>query len=121
VRRVLREERRDLALSLAFVDRRRIREVNRRFLGRRGVTDVIAFPAESGVGQPIAEVVICAELAVSEARKRGHAASAELALYVVHGVLHVLGYDDTTRSATARMRKREAEVLTALGYGQVAV
>jgi len=116
VRRVQRQEGQDLALSLVFVDDRRIRELNRRFLGRNTVTDVLAFP-----GEPVAEVIVNAEKAVSEAQKRGLKPSAELMLYVIHGVLHLLGYDDQSASAVKLMRKREAELLEALGYGRVPV
>jgi len=116
VRRVQRQEGQDLALSLVFVDDRRIRELNRRFLGRNTVTDVLAFP-----GEPVAEVIVNAEKAVSEAQKRGLEPSAELMLYVIHGVLHLLGYDDQSASAVKLMRRREAELLEALGYGRVPV
>ncbi len=60
---------------------------------------------------PFGEIVISADRAVEEARRRRLDPRRELLLYAVHGMLHLVGYDDATPAARARMRRREAEVL----------
>jgi probable rRNA maturation factor len=104
----------------------RLSDLCRRFLGRPRRTDVLAFPAgddeppkgEHGEGH-LGDVVVNADRAVREARRRGIAPEAELFLYVVHGLLHLVGYDDRSPEKTRRMRRREAEVLRRFGYAAV--
>jgi len=117
VRRVLalalRMAGRDAELSVALVGDEEMTALNERFLGRAEVTDVLAFPY-SAEGEPlVGEVIANAELAAREAATRGHTAQDELLLYFVHGLLHLLGYDDHTAPERRRMRRREAEVLAA--------
>jgi probable rRNA maturation factor len=104
------------AVSLAVVDDATIREVNRRHLGHDWPTDVVTFPL-SGPGDPelAGEVVVSAEMAAATAREAGVPAWDELALYVVHGLLHLCGHDDTDDASRAAMRRREGEVLARLG------
>jgi probable rRNA maturation factor len=103
-------------LSLAIVDEEEMTELNRRFLGRREPTDVLSFPMrdedESGM---FGEVVVCADVAAREAGRRRLAYDTELALYALHGLLHLLGYDDRTAPQRERMGKRENEILAAFG------
>src|SRR3954465_11327698 len=96
------------SVSLAFVDDAPIHRLNKQFLDHDEPTDVLTFPL-SGPGAKTldGEVVIGAEVARVQAAERGHAEAAELALYVVHGLLHLCGYDDTTAAAARRMRDRE--------------
>ena len=119
VRQVLRlaltMEGRDAELSVALVGDGEIAALNERFLGRREVTDVLAFPY-SGEGEALCgEIVVNAELAAREAAGRAHSAQDELMLYLVHGLLHLLGYDDHTAADARRMHRREGEVLAAAG------
>ncbi|MEK7865529.1 MAG: rRNA maturation RNase YbeY [Planctomycetota bacterium] len=120
VRGVLRREGCALDVELVFVDSDGIREVNRRFLGRRGVTDVIAFPLAEGVAPPgtplLGEVVVCVERAISEARRRRLPLDREIVLYAIHGVLHLLGYDDHAAADIRRMRAAESEALRSAGW-----
>ena len=100
-------------VSVAVVDNAEIRRVNRRFLGRSRVTDVIAFPSADGVGarcdeEPMGEVVVSAERARQAATG---SAQAELLLYVVHGVLHLLGWDDDTPERRERMHREALRIL----------
>jgi probable rRNA maturation factor len=99
-------------LSIALTGDAEIRRINRRFLGHDWATDVIAFP----LGDGDAEVVVSLERAVAQARARGHPWRAELALYIVHGVLHLHGHDDHEPAARRRMLAAERRVLAALGY-----
>ena len=109
------------AVSLAFVDNPTIHRLNKQFLDHDEPTDVLTFPL-SGPGAKAleGEVVIGAETARAHAAERGHDEQAELALYVVHGLLHLCGYDDTTAKAAARMRQRERYYLQRLGLPPIA-
>ncbi len=103
----------ELDVSVAVVTDREIARLNEAFLGHAGPTDVLSF-ALGEDGGPFGEIVISADRAVDEARRRRLDPRRELLLYAVHGMLHLAGYDDATRAARARMRRREAEVLRAL-------
>jgi len=95
-RDVLRSERvRNALVSITFVDRRRITALNRRHLGRRAATDVIAFgfSRASAADPVVGDVYIAPEVARDNARARGIAARQEITRVVVHGLLHVLGFD----------------------------
>lgn len=116
VQTALEQEGREAELSLALVDDEGIVELNRRFLGREGVTDVLAFPYGESEGKVEGEIIVNAELAVRQAEDRPHGAKEELLLYIAHGVLHLLGYDDHEPEETRRMRRREQDVLTAAGF-----
>src|SRR5947207_15795210 len=108
-------------VSLAFVDNPTIHRLNKQFLDHDEPTDVLSFPL-SGPGAKAleGEVVIGAEVARAQAADRGHDEQAELALYVVHGLLHLCGYDDTTPAAARRMRERERHYLQVLGLPPIA-
>ncbi len=128
-------------VSVAVVDDAHIARLNKRHLNHEGSTDVLAFdlreeqrtagfnprpptadpcrlkpPAQSHVD---GEIVVSADTAARVARERGHGLEAELALYAVHGTLHLLGYDDHTQPAAARMHELEDEILSAIGVGAV--
>jgi probable rRNA maturation factor len=104
------------SVSLAFVDNVTIHRLNKQFLDHDEPTDVLTFPL-SGPGAKTleGEVVIGAEVARAQAAERGHDEQAELALYVIHGLLHLCGYDDTTAAAAKKMRGREQHYLQLLG------
>lgn len=90
---VLRAERRRALLSLTFVGRDRMRALNLRWMGKRGPTDVLAFALENPGGTLAGDIYICPWVAAREARARRIPLRQELRRLVVHGVLHVLGYD----------------------------
>jgi len=99
-------------IDLAVVDRRRIGELNRKYLRRRGATDVLAFDLSDDLTNGLCgQIVVCADVAVAEARRRSHGPQRELMLYVVHGLLHLMGYDDTSPRAAARMHARQEQLL----------
>jgi probable rRNA maturation factor len=113
-RATLRAERvRDALLSITLVDRRTIARLNRRHLGHAGSTDVISFGfARATARDPVVgDVYIAPEIGRENAKERGVPAREELARLVVHGVLHVLGYDhpdgDDEREASAMWRRQE--------------
>jgi len=100
------------SVSIALVDDATIQGVNRRHLAHDWPTDVISFRL-SDAGEPFlsGEVVVSAERAASVARQFGVDPRAELALYVVHGLLHLCGYDDLATPDVHAMRRRESEIL----------
>jgi len=111
-------------LSVAVVGATAMATLHRRFLGLPGPTDVLSFDlgTERRRGYIDGEVVVCADVARKRAAGRGRslqAARAELALYVVHGILHLTGYDDHTAAAARRMHVREDKLLFELGLGAV--
>lgn len=110
------EGRAQAAVSIALVDNAAIHEINRRHLGHDWPTDVISFVLSDHDDSELAgELVVSAEMAEQTAREAGADPTAELALYVVHGLLHLCGFDDTTEAGAAAMRKREGEVLAREG------
>jgi probable rRNA maturation factor len=117
VRTVLIAEGRPRAsISIALVDQAAIHAINRSHLGHDWPTDVISFPLSEPTDPTLAgELVVSAELAASTAAEIGVDPRDELALYVVHGLLHLCGYDDLSESEADAMRRRENELLTGCG------
>lgn len=107
-------------ISVALVDDPRMAELNEAHLNHKGATDVLTFdlgePGREGVE---GEIVLSVDTAHREAHRRGHSLEAELALYAVHGTLHLLGLDDGSQLEAVKMHEVEDEILASLGYGQV--
>jgi probable rRNA maturation factor len=101
-----------MPVSLLLTDEAGIAKIHGEFLGDPSGTDVISFPLDDGV-----DLVVSVERAREQAIARGHATEAELALYMVHGILHACGYDDVEPSDREAMRVAERAVLDALGLG----
>jgi probable rRNA maturation factor len=111
----------DAEISLAFVDNPTIHRLNQRFLQHDEPTDVLSFPlSEPNAKRLSGELVIGAEVALAQANARGHDVQAELALYVIHGLLHLCGRDDHDEADAAAMRERERHYLQRLGFPDVA-
>jgi probable rRNA maturation factor len=116
VRAVLREAGvRDARVSVAVVDDPAIHALNRRFLGHDYPTDVLSFPLERSDGRLEGEIVVSAETAVAQAARFGWPAAHELLLYVVHGALHLVGYEDATPRQRTAMRDGERAHLGRMG------
>jgi probable rRNA maturation factor len=115
IERVMAAEREGSAtISLAIVDNAAIHALNRQFLEHDYPTDVLSFVLEDR-GQLEGEIVVSAEMAASEAARFGWTPADELLLYVIHGALHLVGYDDLEPEAAERMRAAEARHLAAFG------
>jgi probable rRNA maturation factor len=111
----------DYEISLAFVDDATIHRLNRQFLGHDEPTDVLSFPLSEGKSGKLAgELVVGALVAREQAARRGHDVQAELALYVIHGLLHLCGHDDHERADAEAMRQRERHYLRQLGLPDIA-
>lgn len=104
----------DRELHISIVDDREIRRLHGRFLGRRRATDVIAFNLEGPSSSPLlGEVVISAETAARQSRRVGVPVALELELLLVHGLLHLAGWDDHEPQDARRMHERERAILSA--------
>lgn len=124
IEHVLRRHRiRSCDLEVVILGEAGIARLNRQWLAHEGATDVITFdladePGER-VGHVSGQINVCWPIARKQAIRRGHTAQTELLLYVVHGLLHLLDFDDHDPQAAARMHRRENELLEELGLGSV--
>ncbi len=117
----------NVEISLVITGQERIQELNRQYRGKDQPTDVLSFAmAEQKENEPTAfigppdgllhlgEVIISYPQAELEANERGHSTQREMAILIVHGVLHILGYDHEQPEKEPAMTAREKEVLTEL-------
>lgn len=97
-------------------------ELNARYRGHRGATNVLSFPAGEAFAlperefAPLGDLVVCAEVVAREAREQKKTLDAHWAHMLIHGALHLLGYDHVTGSQARRMESRERKLLAALGF-----
>jgi probable rRNA maturation factor len=127
-------------MSIIFIGEPDIAELNESFLGKSGPTDVLSFPIDaadldiapigsgatrgpdrapldpSDLPMLLGDVVICPLVAAAQAPTHAGTLDDELALLVVHGILHVLGYDHAEPDETAVMRRRELDLLEQLHW-----
>jgi probable rRNA maturation factor len=106
----------DAGVTIAFVSDRAMRELNRRWRGKRGTTDVLSFPLEQeeweqGEGRTLGDVVISVERAARQAEENGLTLDEEIAQLILHGLLHLCGYDHETdkgemNALELRLRRR---------------
>ncbi len=116
VGRILRGESiRSAEISLAVVDDPTLQELHREYLDDDTPTDVMSFVLDRQAGHLVGEVVASADTAARTARQFDWPAADELLLYVIHGTLHLVGYDDTTPEARAEMRELERRHLARFG------
>ena len=110
----------DYEISLAFVDNSTIHRLNQRYLQHDEPTDVLSFPlSEPNATKLAGELVVGVEVAAEQAADRGHDIQDELTLYVIHGLLHLCGYDDKNDAAEKQMRERERHYLRRLGLPDI--
>ena len=111
-------------LSVLLVDPDYMAELNHRWMGAEGPTDVLAFPMDEGsidhgpnepsTGEPtlLGDIVLCPEVAAKQAAAAGHSPDDELHLLTVHGVLHLLGYDHAEPEEEREMFALQARLLS---------
>ena len=123
-RGVLKFEKQDAELNIVFTDNKRIKEINKTFLGHDYATDVITFAYDEPSLNKVflnestitGEIIISVEMAKKLAQKHDCAVEGEIALYLVHGLLHLFGYNDKQRKEAKKMHQREGELLSDLGF-----
>jgi probable rRNA maturation factor len=109
-------------LSIVLLDDDEMQRLNREYLARDHPTNVIAFPMREGADRQLhpallGDVVISTETAQREAHERGVTEEEELALLLVHGVLHLLGHDhEDAPEEAAQMEAKEREIMIRLGF-----
>jgi len=105
----------DFDLSVCLVSSAQIARLNETFLRHAGATDVLAFDySESGEQTLRGEIFVCVEVAVAQARRFRTCWQSELVRYVVHGLLHLRGYDDHRPADRRRMKREEDRLLRQL-------
>ena len=118
----------DVELGLFIATGERVRQLNRDYLGRDELTDVLAFSAREEVGGSLpsfvpppdgvlhlGEVIISYPQAVLQAEEYKHSVKREILILIIHGVLHLLGYEHDTPELELKMRAREEEVMSHIG------
>lgn len=110
-------------LSILLVDDDEMTHLNLKYLARDHPTNVLAFPMREGKDKHLhpdllGDVIISTETAEREAHHRGVTLGEEMALLLVHGILHLLGYDhEGAPDEAAAMEATEQEILSRLGFG----
>jgi probable rRNA maturation factor len=122
---VLSHESADGDLTIVLTDDAQLHELNREYLDVDAPTDVLSFPASETDPETarryLGDILISVPRAEAQAQTAGHALEAEAQLLVVHGTLHLLGYDHAEADDKARMWKAQAEVLERLGVSGIKI
>jgi probable rRNA maturation factor len=92
-RQVARRLRLSADVSVLITGSAEVRKLNRRFRRKDKATDVLSFPRQNGAGEPAGDVAISAEIAAENALRYGHSPADELKILILHGMLHLAGYD----------------------------
>jgi len=120
LKKVFEIVRKEGEVSLLLTDDPTIRELNREYRGRDRSTDVLSFALNEGdfpdpAPEMWGDIVISVECALRQAEAYGHSFETEMARLLIHGALHLIGYDhETTEYEAERMRKRESGILRTL-------
>lgn len=118
-----------IEMGLLITDSKAIQRLNRIYRGENEPTDVLSFQMTLNANQEselpfvdapdgirhLGEVVISYPQALKQAQERGHSVARELALLIVHGILHLLGYDHESLADAQKMRNKESEIMSSLG------
>lgn len=100
-------------MSVLLCDNAAIKDLNKRFFNKSSATDVISFPLEDHLDEGyLGEIVISVEEAVILSEEYGNHWEKELVLYLIHGILHLLGYDDQTMLERENMEKKQEDILS---------
>jgi len=105
-------------LSVRIVDSAESQQLNKQYRGKDKPTNVLSFPlADENLPIPVlGDLVICAPVVEKEAQQQGKSVEAHWAHMVVHGVLHLLGYDHENDSEAEQMEALEVKIMICLGY-----
>ena len=110
----------DVDVQISIVNDAGIIDVHQKFLDKNTTTDVISFDlSDEFETARNFQIIVNADMARRQAGKRGHASDAELALYITHGMLHQLGYDDLESEQARLMHEKEDVILQKNGFGVI--
>jgi len=105
-------------VSVSFVDKTEIRELNRDYRNKNEPTDVLSFPfsvpdkwIDGDIPTALGDIIICTEVADEQANEYGHSLERELGFLVVHGLLHLAGYDHLNQEDEDKMRQAQRDIL----------
>jgi len=107
-------------VSINFVGSRDMKYLNKKYFNRNGATDVIALGYQETkrgrvcrdlCGRYLGDIIICPDVAICNAKSYSKSFEYEISLYIVHGILHLLGYQDTRIIKRKKMQKKQEEVL----------
>jgi probable rRNA maturation factor len=109
----------DLSVTVRIVDESEMTELNENYRGKPGPTNVLSFPFENPPGAEsniLGDIVVCASVLEREAREQNKTLMSHWAHILVHGVLHLQGYDHEIEEEAQEMEAMEVEILSHLGY-----
>ena len=115
----IRDERDECELSIRIVDEKESADFNQRYRGKSGATNVLSFPFDAVTPEPLpilGDLVICAPVLVREASEQQKTTTAHWAHIVIHGVLHLLGYDHIEDQDAEQMESLETEIMLILDF-----
>lgn len=108
--------------AILFADDAQVAELNARWRGKSGPTNVLSFPAPEGLRvpdgepRPLGDIVLASGVTASEAAQQAKPLNAHATHLIIHGLLHLLGYDHETEAETAEMEGLERDILKGLGF-----
>ncbi|MDG2018087.1 MAG: rRNA maturation RNase YbeY [Porticoccaceae bacterium] len=109
----------DTELSVRIVDEQEGQALNEKYRGANGPTNVLSFPFDAQIPEPlplIGDIVICAPVVAREAKQQNKDLKAHWAHMIIHGVLHLLGYDHQNDSEAVIMETLETDIMQNLGF-----
>ena len=115
----IRDERDECELSIRIVDEQESADFNQRYRGKSGATNVLSFPFDAVTPEPLpilGDLVICAPVLVRDASEQQKTTTAHWAHIVIHGVLHLLGYDHIEDQDAEQMESLETAIMLVLDF-----
>jgi probable rRNA maturation factor len=106
-------------VTILIVDDKTMSDLHAKHSGIAGTTDVLTFDHGGEANQIHADIAVCIGVAARESKTRDHSVQQELLLYVVHGLLHCVGFDDHDDDSHSKIHAEEDRVLNAIGVGSV--
>jgi len=113
------EQKKDAELTVRIVDENESAALNKEYRNKTGSTNVLSFPFECPSEielNLLGDLVICAPVVEREAKQQGKPSQAHWAHMLVHGILHLLGYDHVDEQDAEKMESHEVEIMTLLGF-----
>lgn len=102
-------------INIKLVDDATIRQLNRNYAGHDYATDVLSFPYPDAQGAELGDIAISWETATRQAESAGHSQDNEIKLLVLHGILHILGYDHSTQTQKHTMQAAQEDLAAQVG------